>query len=111
MDAELAAAITQFGTAGLIGWLWITERRSAAERDQQLRAVHEKLVQERAGFEVVVKALTNNTRALAGVEAAQRELAQAVRELRGPGGLSNEAPARAHHHNETPSTECRSDAA
>lgn len=78
MDAELAAAMAQFGTAGLVGWLWLSERRSAGERERQLREVHERLVQERAGFEVVVKALTNNTRALSAVEAGQREVARSV---------------------------------
>ena len=32
-DPELIALVTQAGSAGLIGWLWVTERRAGADRE------------------------------------------------------------------------------
>jgi hypothetical protein len=81
MDLDALATFTQFGTAGLIGWMWLTERRAAMERDRQLAEQHERLMQERRGVEIAVEALRENTRVLAGVEASQRSLAAAVERL------------------------------
>jgi hypothetical protein len=88
MDAmpEFAAAAAQFGTAGLMGWMWLTERRASATRERQLTEAHEKLVQERGMFEAVIQALKENTRAIASLEAGQRSLAEALRTK--PAGLS-----------------------
>lgn len=78
MDLDLTTTtLTQFGTAGLMGWMWLTERRAAAERERQLSEAHERLLQERRGVDVAVQALRDNTRALAALEAGQRSL-QAV---------------------------------
>ena len=62
LEAESLAALTQFGVAGLIGWLWITERRAAGARDRQLEALHTRLMQvtgvvEREGEVVQIVAL------------------------------------------------------
>lgn len=73
-EMEIVSSLTQFGAAGLMGWMWLAERRSAATRERQLDETHERLIQERRSFEVVVEALRENTRALAGIEAGQRAL-------------------------------------
>lgn len=78
LDAAMAATLTQFGTAGLIGWMWLAERRAAGERERQLESLHERLTQERRGLEVAVEALRDNTRVLSGVEAGQRALLHAL---------------------------------
>jgi len=81
IDPEALALVTQFGTAGLIGWMWLTERRAAAERDQHLATLHERLLQERRGLDVAVEALRDNTRVLAGVESGQRALLIALERM------------------------------
>ncbi|GJQ28609.1 MAG: hypothetical protein HBSAPP03_04930 [Phycisphaerae bacterium] len=78
IDADTTALLTQFGTAGLIGWLWLSERRASGERERQLASLHERLMQERRGLEVAVEALRDNTRVLSGVEAGQRALLTAL---------------------------------
>ncbi len=78
MDMELASAAAQFGTAGLIGWMWLTERRAAAERDRQVAELHERLMQERECVTACLDALQANTRAITMLEGTQRQLAQAV---------------------------------
>jgi hypothetical protein len=75
MDPQLATMAAQFGVAGLIGWMWLTERRAAADRDRQLAEAQTMLAQSQKGVEVLLKALDDNTRAIAALEAAQRNLA------------------------------------
>lgn len=78
MTPEIAAALAQFGTAGLMGWLWLTERRSAGERERQLGEAHERLIQDRRGLEIAVEALRENTRVLALLESGQRQMNAAL---------------------------------
>lgn len=82
MDMELASAAAQFGTAGLIGWMWLTERRAAAERDRQVAELHERIMQERECVTACLDALQANTRAITMLEGTQRQLARAVERLR-----------------------------
>jgi hypothetical protein len=71
---SFATTLTQFGVAGLIGWLWLTERRAASERERHLAEAHERLSQERVALDAVLAALRDNTRVLGGVEATLRGL-------------------------------------
>lgn len=85
MEAQALAAIVQFGAAGLIGWMWLTERRSAMTREQQLSETHSRLLRDRESLEVLVAALRDNTRASAAIEAGQRAIADAVSRLANQG--------------------------
>ena len=81
MNPELTAAFAQFGTAGLIGWMWLTERRAAAVRERQLTEAHDRLLHERACFDQVVTAIKDNTRALATLDSGHRALITALDRL------------------------------
>jgi hypothetical protein len=81
MDVEVAAAVAQFGSAGLIGWMWLTERRAAGERDRQVAELHERIMQERECVTACLDALKDNTRAITALEGTQRVLAEAVGKL------------------------------
>lgn len=74
IGADVASAAAQFGVAGLIGWMWLCERRAAAARERQLTELHERLVRERSHLRLVVRTLRANTRALTALEAGQRDL-------------------------------------
>ena len=56
--------MTQFGAAGLIGWMWITERRAASARERQVGDVHERIMRERREMETLVEVVRENTKAL-----------------------------------------------
>ena len=79
LAADLAPTIAQFGVAGLIAWLWVTERRSAGERERLLGEAGRRLEAERIGLRTLLDALGASTRALASLEATQRELIGALR--------------------------------
>lgn len=72
--ATLAPTIAQFGVAGLIGWMWLTERRLAVGREQQVSELHRRVLEDHAKIEVLLAALRDNTKALTALESAQREL-------------------------------------
>ncbi|MBK7405884.1 MAG: hypothetical protein IPJ41_15005 [Phycisphaerales bacterium] len=81
MPTDLLAPLAQFGAAGLIGWMWITERRAAATRERQLSEAHDRLTGRREHLDALVRLATDNTKALAALEASQRELARVVGRL------------------------------
>jgi hypothetical protein len=83
LEPQIAAALAQFGVAGLIGWMWLTERRAAAARERQLAELHERLMQERPQVETLVRIIADNTRALTMLEVGQRTLAGILERLVG----------------------------
>ena len=89
MEAEVAAVVSQFGVAGLIGWMWMTERRASAARERQIGELHDRILRERTELDVLVTALKENTRALSALETGQRGLVALLGRLlpgrRGPG--------------------------
>ncbi len=75
IEAEMLAVVTQLGAAGLMGVMWLTERRGAVQREQQLTGAHERIMLQQKHLDVLVRALEDNTRALISLESNQRELA------------------------------------
>lgn len=83
-EGELASGVMQFGAAGLMGWMWLTERRAAAVREKNLADAHERLMSERSGLEVVLRAIENSTRALTALEVGQRQVVHLLTRLAVP---------------------------
>lgn len=91
---DLIPPLTQFGAAGLIGAMWVVERRAAALRERQIAEAHEALVRRRDELAVLVDVLRDNARAIAGIESAQRAVAEALDRLASSGaGPRPVAPA------------------
>lgn len=74
METELAATVAQFGVAGLIGWMWLTERRASAGREKQLTEAHDRILRDNVALDALLKALENNTRAMTALQAAHQRL-------------------------------------
>lgn len=88
-EIHVAGVVAQLGAAGLIGLMWLTERRSASERERQLTELHERIVSDRVELGVLVSLVEANTRALASLEAGQSRLVAAIERMQAVG------PARA----------------
>lgn len=73
-DAEMAGSLVQFGTAGLIGWMWLSERRDAATAVKQLHEAHERIKKETTSLDAVLGAVRENTRVLEQIAESQRAL-------------------------------------
>lgn len=102
MELDLLASLAQFGAAGLIGFMWLTERRHAHARDQQLTEAHERLLEQRLQLEQLIRVVGDNTRALTRVEEAQRAVVEAMASVRdaltrssAAAGPANAAPSGA----------------
>lgn len=102
MQTEMLTEITQLGTAGLVAWMWLTERRAGAARERQLGEAHERLMEQRTHVDALMTLVADNTRAVTAVEASQRSLRElAVEWLRGrgdhggPPGAHTDGPPRA----------------
>lgn len=80
-DAHTLATLTQFGVAGLVAAMWLVERRASTHRERQITEMHERLLEERRHIDVLLAALNANTRALAALEAGQRELTSLLTRL------------------------------
>lgn len=85
VEVETVASLTQFGVAGLIGWMWIVERRAAVSREREIEETHARLMQDRTELEVLVQALRENTRALTALEVGQRGLTGLLSRFTGDG--------------------------
>jgi len=68
MDPDLLSQVAQFGTAGLIAWMWLTERKSSLARETQLTEAHERILEHRTQLDALMRLVTENTRALASLE-------------------------------------------
>jgi len=94
LELDLVASLAQFGAAGLIGFMWLTERRNAAERERQLTGAHDRLLEQRLQLEQLVRVVGDNTRAMTRVEESQRAVANALAQLRGALPTQKEPPLR-----------------
>ena len=73
MNGSLTA-LTQFGAAGLIGVLWILERRHAAGRDRQLDDAHRKIVTAERDLEALLNVVKENTKSINTLQQSQIHL-------------------------------------
>ncbi|MGD9693144.1 MAG: hypothetical protein AB7G17_10175 [Phycisphaerales bacterium] len=74
MESAMWTELAQFGAAGLIAWMWLMERRGAVQRETQLGEAHARVMEQKVQLEALMSVVTENTRAVAAVEAGQRSL-------------------------------------
>ena len=95
MDQELLTILTQFGPAGLIGLLWIIERRHAAVRERQLSESHGKIMVQDQTLDATIGVIKENTRAIVALEQTQRHLIDLARHI-GEAGRGERAASATH---------------
>ena len=83
LSPDTTSAIAQLGAAGLIGLMWLTERRAAASREKQLSDAHERILHDRTHLAALLSVVTDNTRALTALESGQRTLAGLIERIAG----------------------------
>jgi hypothetical protein len=74
MQPDVLVQLTQFGVAGLIAWMWLSERRGAMGRERQLSAAHDRILEQRVQLDALMSLVSENTRAVTALESAQRSL-------------------------------------
>ncbi len=91
LDETTLAPLVQFGVAGLMAWMWTSERRAGADRERQLTESHDRLMEQRTQLDALMRLVTENTRAITSLDAALRAWIGAPR-LTAP--LDDAPPAR-----------------
>jgi hypothetical protein len=81
MDIDVLQLLTQFGAAGLIGLLWIVERRHASTRERQLTETHRRLLSREQTLDAMLNVVRDNTRAIVSLEHTQRQLIELAANL------------------------------
>ena len=74
MENELMSLVAQFGSAGLVAMIWMVERRQSSMRDRQLTEAHERVLQQRMELGQLLGVVSENTKAVTGLEHSQRGL-------------------------------------
>jgi len=69
-----AGELASYGAAGLMGALWIWERRLSRTRESQLSQAHERLMEERGLLRLMANLVRRNTAALSKLQATQEQL-------------------------------------
>lgn len=69
--------LTSFGAAGLMGAMWLWERNTSRTREEQLTAVHDRVMSDRVQLDALVEIVQQNTQAMTRlstlVEQARKE--------------------------------------
>lgn len=78
---NIAYDLATFGAAGLMGAMWLWERKLSRTREEQLTEAHGRIVRDEQRLERLVHVVEQNTAAVAGFTETQRQAVDALREL------------------------------
>ncbi len=70
----LIDGMTRFGAAGLMGAMWLWERRTSQKREQQLNEAHERILGDGVRLEQLIEVVRQNTEALTRLGALQEQM-------------------------------------
>ena len=69
----------QFGVAGLMGGLWWWERKYSRQREDELTAAHQTIMNTREHLQAVLDALQGNTKVISDFTAVQNGILQVLK--------------------------------
>jgi hypothetical protein len=79
---QALADLASFGAAGIMGAMWLWERRASRLRDQQLTEAHARIVRDEQRLAKLVEVVEHNTAALTRVCQTQHEIRQTMTDLK-----------------------------
>ena len=82
IDPELLNELAGFGAAGVMGAMWLWERRTSRLREEQLTGAHERIDRDEQRLEQLMKVVAQNTAALSRFTETQHAVRQALADLR-----------------------------
>ena len=74
MPEPIITTLSQFGAAGLIGLLWLMERRQASRREKQIDEAHRRIMNRERELDALLQVVQENTKAINSLEHSQRRL-------------------------------------
>ena len=73
--------LASFGAAGLMGAMWLWERRLSRLREHQLSEAHGRILRDEQRLQNLVQVVEHNTAAVARFSETQRQVLEAMRDL------------------------------
>jgi len=81
--ADALSQLTSLGAAGIMGAMWLWERRQSQQRDQQLDESHARILGDRVQLDQLIEVVKTNAEAMTRLGTVQDQL---VRTLEKKGG-------------------------
>ena len=66
--------LTSLGGSGIMGAMWLWERRTSRTRDQQLDEAHERVMGDRVSLDQLIEVVRTNAEAMTRLTAVQDQL-------------------------------------
>ena len=73
--------LANFGAAGLMGAMWLWERRLSRQREQQLNEAHERIIRDEERLKMLTHVVDQNTAAVTRFSETQRQVVDALKDL------------------------------
>jgi len=73
-EAPVMDGMTSFGAAGLMGAMWLWERRTSRQREQQLDEAHARIMGDRVQLDQLIGVVRQNAEAMTRLGAVQEQL-------------------------------------
>jgi uncharacterized protein YigA (DUF484 family) len=70
--------LTSFGAAGLMGAMWLWERRTNQKREMQLDEAHARIIGDRVQLEELIDVVKQNAEAFARLSVTQEQLLRQI---------------------------------
>src|ERR1041384_6457542 len=77
-DALAVDGMANLGVAGLMGAMWLWERRTSRQREMQIDEAHARIMADRVGIDQLMAVVRQNAEAMSRLSAVQEQL---LREL------------------------------
>ena len=78
---SLITDLTSFGAAGLMGAMWLWERKINRRREEQLNATHERILRDEQKLNCLTEVIDKNTAAIVRFIEHQKQQSQLLRHL------------------------------
>jgi hypothetical protein len=75
------AELTSFGAAGLMGMMWLWERRTSRQREEQLDEAHARILGDRVQLEELMDVVRQNAAAFARLGTLQEQLVRRLEQM------------------------------
>jgi hypothetical protein len=73
-DTSALDQLTSLGAAGIMGAMWLWERKTSGQREQQLDEAHTRILADRVGLDELIHVVQQNTEALSRMNTMQEQL-------------------------------------
>ena len=77
--------LTGLGAAGIMGLMWLWERRNSQKREQQIDDAHQRILADRVQLEQLILVVRQNAEAVTRLTTTQEQLLRQLTSTRGTG--------------------------